>query len=75
MRERILYLVRNPSAADSLAIPSTVAPLIERTFRHTYMLATRMRDDMAEGGLTAELDQLINEARELQDSLLKGIAK
>ena len=39
------------------------------------MLATRMRDEMAEGGLTAELDQLINEARELQDSLLKGVAK
>ena len=75
VRERILDVVRNPSAADSLAVPSNLAPLIERTFRYTYMLATRMRDDMADGGLTEELDQLINEARELQDSLLKGAAK
>ena len=75
VRERTLDLVRNPSAADSLPIPSNLAPLIERTFRYTYMLATRMRDEMDEGGLAAELDQLINEARELQDSLLKGVAK
>lgn len=32
------------------------------------MLATRMRNDVVDGGLTDELDQLINEARELQDS-------
>ena len=73
VRERILDLVRNPSAADSLAIPSNLAPLIERTFRYTYMLATRMRNDMADGGLS--LDQLVNEAQEHQDSLLKRTAK
>lgn len=75
VRERILDLIRNPAAVDSLAVSSNLAPLIERTFRYTYMLATRMRDDMTDGGLTKELDQLINEARELQDSLLKDAAK
>ena len=75
VRERILDLIHNSAAAESLAVPSNLAPLIERTFRYTCMLATRMRDEMADGGRTAELDQLINEARELQASLLKGVAE
>ena len=45
--------------------------MVERTFRYTYMLATRMRDEMTDAGDEEKLDELINEARELQDSLLK----
>ena len=45
------------------------------TLKHTYMLATRMRDEMTETGHKEQLDELINEARELQNSLLKGGAK
>ena len=37
----------------------------------TYMLATRMRDQMTDAGDEEKLNELINEARELQDSLLK----
>ena len=44
VRERILALVRRPPDADSAAIPANLVPLIERTFRYTYMLATKMRD-------------------------------
>ena len=46
-----------------------LAPLIERTFRATYMLATRMRDEMLDAGRGGEMDALIRTARELQDEL------
>ena len=46
-----------------------LAPLIERTFRATYMLANRMRDEMLDAGCGEELDMLIRTARELQDEL------
>ena len=35
------------------------------------MLATKMRDEMTAAGDREQLGELINEARELQDSLLK----
>ena len=69
VRERILEFVRNPAAGDSVPIPADLVPLIERTFRYTYILATRMRDDMADQGKAEELDRLASEARALQDDL------
>lgn len=69
VRERILDLIRNPVDADSVAIPANLAALIERTFRYTYMLATRMRAEMIEHGKAEELDKLVSEARALQDDL------
>ena len=71
VRDRILDLIRNPAGPRSDAVPAHLAPLIERTFRDTYMLATKMRDEMTATGHGEQLDELINEARELQDSLLK----
>ena len=53
-------------AADRLA------PLIERTFRYSYMLATRMRDDMAAAGRDDEMEALVRAARALQDELTGG---
>ena len=47
-------------------------PLIERTFRYSYMIATRMRDEMLAEGGDEELDALVGSARELQDRLLGG---
>ena len=71
VRDRILDLIRNPDAVGHDAFPAHLAPLVERTFRYTYILATRMRDEMTDAGDEEKLDELINEARELQDSLLK----
>lgn len=53
-----------PGPADRLA------PLIERTFRYSYMMATGMRDDMRRAGRDEELEALIAAARELQKDLL-----
>ena len=69
VRERVLDLVRNPSATAPVAIPADLVPLIERTFRYTYMLATRMRDDLTGAGQNEQLETLIAEARRLQDEL------
>ena len=52
-----------------------IAPLIERTFRATYMLATRMRDEMLGAGREEELEALIRTARELQDELTGGASQ
>ena len=55
-------------------LPTELVPFIERTFRYTYMLATKMRDDMLADEKGAELEHLINEARALQDSLTSGVS-
>ena len=52
-----------------------LAPLIEGTFRATYMLASRMRDEMLDAGRGEELDALIRTARELQDELTGAASK
>ena len=56
-----------PSAAGD-----RLAPLIEMTFRATYILATRMRDEMLDAGRKKELDELVAAARGLQDEILGG---
>ena len=70
VRDRILDLIRNPVDTGSVAISANLAPLIERTFRYTHMLATNMRDQMTDHGKAEELDRLVSEARALQDDLL-----
>ena len=55
-------------AADRLA------PLIERTFRYSYTMATKLRDDMLAAGRAEELETLIRMARTVQDELLGGPA-
>ena len=46
-----------------------VLTLIERTFRYTYMIATKMRGDMIDDGQAEQLERLIEEARNLQNTL------
>lgn len=52
-----------------------LAPLIEVTFRATYMLASRMRGEMLDAGRGEELETLIRAARELQDELTGAAPK
>ena len=40
VRDRILEIARGRTVADPAAIPADLTPLIERTFRYVYMLAT-----------------------------------
>ena len=75
VRETILDTARNPAVVGSLAIPADLVPLIERTFPYTYMLATKMREDLIHDGKGDKLDYLIEETRKLQDTLQSAAAK
>ena len=73
VRETILDMARRPEDTDSTEISGDLAPLIERTFRYTYMLATKMRDDMMAEGHGEEMEKLIRSARETQGSLVQNL--
>ena len=47
-----------------------LAPLIERTFRYSYTIATKLRDDMLAEGQNEKLEALIRGARAVQEELL-----
>ena len=69
VQDRILELIRNPGAATPVALPSNLVPLVERSLRYSYMIATKIRGEMIAEGREEELDTLIKEARTLQDTL------
>ena len=75
VRDKVLDVSRSNFPADSAESLASLSPLIERTFRYTYMLATRMRDEMLDDGKGKDLDHLVDEARKLQTSLLKGVSE
>ena len=58
---------------DGAGTGERLAPLIEMTFRATYIMATKMRDEMLDAGRREELDELVVAARALQDEML-GVA-
>ncbi len=60
------------AVADEGNSAARLAPLIERTFRATYILATKLRNEMLDAGEQEELDAMIATARGLQDELLDG---
>ena len=67
VRETVLGLVRNPGSAA--ADDSSLAPLVERTFRYAWFLATERRDAMIREGRVEEVDELVAKGRALHDSL------
>ncbi len=76
VRERILAIARSGPNSDLPATPvGDLAPLIERTFRYSYILATKMRDDMILQGREEEMEKLIADARKVQASLRNDEAK
>ena len=54
---------------DGGASVAGLAPLIQTTFRATYILASRLRDEMLEAGEQKVLDEMIVAARSLQADL------
>ena len=69
VRFAALDAIEGRAAADEDG--DRLALLIERTFRYTYMMATKMRDDMRDAGRGKELEALIGAARALQEELLE----
>ena len=69
MRDRFSISSAARRGLTSPRFSADLAPLVERTFRYTYMLATKMRDDLIEDGQNEALERLIAEARKLQSEL------
>ncbi len=67
---RFVALAAIGEGAPSGSVSGRLDPLIERTFRYAYMMATKMRAEMHSQGRDEELEALIADARELQDDLL-----
>ena len=55
---------------DGAAAGERLAELIRMSFRATYILATKMRNEMLDAGREEELDELVAAARALQDEVL-----
>ena len=72
VRRTMLGLVRAPDGGGRAPVPPSWAPLIERTFRYAWFLATEKRDEMLREGRGEEVDRLVAEARAFQESLRRG---
>ena len=68
VRKRILDAARGRAGAT----PASLAPLIERSFRYTYMIVTHKHDELIREGRGEEMEKLAKEAQELQDELQGG---
>lgn len=69
VRAAVLDAARGSDDVPSLAV---LAPLIERTFRYAWVLATLRRDEMAAAGRGEEVERLVESARKLQQELQNG---
>ncbi len=65
VRKRILDVARSRAHAT----PASLAPLIERTFRYTYVLATHKHDELIREGRGEDMENLAKEALALQGQL------
>ena len=66
VRATVLAAARGRDDASDLA---ALAPLIERTFRYAWVLATLRRDEMAAAGRGAEMERLVETAKDFQREL------
>ena len=69
VRFKLLAIARGNAKDESAAIIASLAPLIERTFRYTWILATHKRDELILEDRLDEIEKLVKQARELQDRL------
>ena len=69
IRATVLAAARDRDNAPNLA---GLAPLIERTFRYAWVLATLRRDEMAAAGRGDEMERLVESAKNLQRELREG---
>lgn len=66
VRAAVLGAARRGGGIPSLAV---LAPLIERTFRYAWVLATLRRDEMAAAGRDGEMEDLVERAKTFQREL------
>ena len=69
VRFKLLAFARGDANEDAAAIIASLAPLIERTFRYTWILATHKRNELILEDRLDEIEKLVKEARDLQNRL------
>ena len=74
VRDGVLALARDADVATGDAVVGSLAPLIERTFRYAWFVATERRDAMIREGKEEEVDALVAEGRALHERLRRGDA-
>ena len=72
VRETVLAHLRNREGGDTETVLRSLAPLIERTFRYSWFLATERRDTMIAEGREDKVDALVAGGRALHDKLRRG---
>ena len=72
VRNKILDVARGRANDGAGAAPASLTPLIERTFRYTYVLTTHKLDELIREGRGQELQKLAKDAQALQDQLQGG---
>ena len=72
VRDTVLALARDGDVGAGDAVAASLAPLVERTFRYAWFVATERRDAMVREGRKDEVDALVAEGRALHDRLRPG---
>ena len=75
VRMACLDAARADEEVDAQPRTTDLAPLVERTFRYCYMLATLRRDELIQDGRGDEVERLIATARDIQDGLRSNRTK
>ena len=75
VRMTCLDAARADKDVDTQPGATGIAPLVERTYRYVYMLATLKRDELVNNGRGDEVERLMATARQIQDALQKGRSK
>ena len=69
VRMACLDAARDGNGFNAQTATADLAPLVERTFRYAYFLATLKRDELVNDGRGHEVENLIAAARKIQDGL------
>lgn len=75
IRNAALALAGEETGVDSGPIPSGIAAQIERIYRGVYLLSTLKRDELLREGRKNELDLVMRDARESQDSIMENTSE
>ena len=75
IRNAALALAGEETSVDSGPISSGIPAMIERIYRGVYLLSTLKRDELVREGRKDDLDRIMKDARESQDSIVENASE
>ena len=72
IRNAALVLAGEETSVDFGPISSGIPAMIERIYRGVYLLSTLKRDELVREGRKDDLDRIMKDARESQDSIVEN---